>query len=180
MMPEKICEGFFAARKFAALVATGLLCAGICFAQAGGQGQSGSGASPATDAQDKSNSEQPGAADKPAPAGKAAPQDKNSSKSSQPGLTKLRIRVTANDKPLGNATVYVRFNVPGGLLHRDKLAELDFKTNEDGSVKVPDVPRGKILIQVVAKGWHTYGKWYDVDTEQEQIDIKLAPPPKWY
>jgi len=95
-------------------------------------------------------------------------------------VTKLRIRVTANDKPLGNATVYVRFNMPGGLLHRDKLAELDFKTNEDGSVKVPDVPRGKILIQVVAKGWHTYGKWYDIESEQESIDIKLVPPPKWY
>jgi hypothetical protein len=174
MHSENISEGIFTVRKFAALVATGLLCAGICFAQAGGQGQSGSGASPAADAQDKPNPDKPATADKP------ATPDKNSSKSSDPGVTKLRIRVTANDKPLGNATVYVRFNVPGGLLRHDKLAELDFKTNEDGSVKVPDVPRGKLLIQVVAKGWHTYGKWYDIDTEQETIEIKLVPPPKWY
>jgi hypothetical protein len=174
MHSENISERIFTVRKFAALVAAGLLCAGVCFAQAAGQGQSGSGASPAADAQDKSNPDKPATADKP------ANQDKNSSKSADPGVTKLRIRVTANDKPLGNATVYVRFNVPGGLLHHDKLAELDFKTNEDGSVKVPDVPRGKLLIQVVAKGWHTYGKWYDVDTEQETIEIKLVPPPKWY
>jgi hypothetical protein len=174
MHSGNISEGIFTVRKFGALVATGLLCAGICFAQAAGQSQSGSGASPAADAQDKSNPDKPATADKP------ATQDKNSSKSSDPGVTKLRIRVTANDKPLGNATVYVRFNVPGGLLHHDKLAELDFKTNEDGSVKVPDVPRGKLLIQVVAKGWHTYGKWYDVDTDQETIEIKLVPPPKWY
>jgi hypothetical protein len=174
MHSGNISEGIFTVRKFGALVATGLLCAGICFAQAAGQSQSGSGASPTADAQDKTNP------DKPATADKSATQDKNSSKSSDPGVTKLRIRVTANDKPLGNATVYVRFNVPGGLLHHDKLAELDFKTNEDGSVKVPDVPRGKLLIQVVAKGWHTYGKWYDVDTDQETIEIKLVPPPKWY
>jgi hypothetical protein len=174
MYSENISKGIFTVRKFAALVAIGLLCAGICFAQAVGQSQSGSGASPAADAQDKSNPDKPATADKP------STQDKNSSKSSDPGVTKLRIRVTANDKPLGNATVYIRFNVPGGLLHHDKLAELDFKTNEDGSVKVPDVPRGKLLIQVVAKGWHTYGKWYDVDTEQETIEIKLVPPPKWY
>jgi hypothetical protein len=174
MHSENISERIFTVRNFAMLVATGLLCAGICFAQAAGQGQSGSGASPAADPQDKPNPDKPATADKP------ATQDKNSSKSSDPGVTKLRIHVTANDKPLGNATVYVRFNVPGGLLHHDKLAELDFKTNEDGSVKVPDVPRGKILIQVVAKGWHTYGKWYDVDTDQETIDIKLVPPPKWY
>lgn len=164
-------------RNFAAIVAAGLLCAGICFAQLGQQAQSGSGAS----SQEKSNpADKPAAADKPPAADRPAAQDKNSSKSSDSGVTKLRIRVTANDKPLGNATVYVRFNMPGGLLHRDKLAELDFKTNEDGSVKVPDVPRGKILIQVVAKGWHTYGKWYDVESEQESIDIKLVPPPKWY
>jgi hypothetical protein len=174
MQSGNISERIFTVRKFAMLVAAGLVCAGICFAQAAGQGQSSSGASPTAGAQDKSNPDKPATADKP------TPQDKNSSKSSDPGVTKLRIRVTANDKPLGNATVYVRFNVPGGLLHHDKLAELDFKTNEDGSVKVPDLPRGRILIQVVAKGWHTYGKWYDVDTDQETIDIKLVPPPKWY
>ncbi len=77
--------------------------------------------------------------------------------------------------------MYVRFNTPGGLFHRDKLAELDFKTNEDGTVKVPEIPRGKILIQVIAKGWHTYGKWYDVETDQETIQIKLEPPnTRWY
>lgn len=171
-------------RRFAPLVAIGLLCAGICFAQAGETGQSGSsagsGASPAGNTQDKSNPDKTGAADKPSADDKPAAQDKNSSKSSDPGMTRLKIRVTANEKPIGNAAVYVRFSVPGGLLHRDKLAELDFKTNEDGSVKVPDVPRGKILIQVVAKGWHTYGKWYEVNTDQESIDIKLVPPPKWY
>jgi len=175
--PEKLRKIFSAVRNFAAIVAAGLLCAGICFAQLGQQAQSGSGAS----SQEKSNpADKSAAADKPAATDRPAAQDKNSSKSSDSGVTKLRIRVTANDKPLGNATVYVRFNMPGGLLHRDKLAELDFKTNEDGSVKVPDVPRGKILIQVVAKGWHTYGKWYDVESEQESIDIKLVPPPKWY
>jgi hypothetical protein len=174
MHSEAIPEAISAARKFAALVATVLLCAGICFAQTDEKGQSGSGASPAAGTQDKSNPDKPAAADKP------AAQDKNSSRPSDPTVTRLKIRVTANDKPIGNATVYVRFNMPGGLLHRDKLAELDFKTNEDGSVKIPDVPRGKILIQVVAKGWHTYGKWYDINTDQESIDIKLVPPPKWY
>jgi hypothetical protein len=175
MNPEKISQRFFTVWKFGTFVAIGLLCAGVCFAQTGDHGQSGSAASPASSSQEKSAQ-----ADKPAPTDKPAAQDKSSSKSSDPGVTRLRIRVTANDKPIGNATVYVRFNVPGGLLHHDKLAELDFKTNEDGSVKVPDLPRGKILIQVVAKGWHTYGKWYDADSEQQQIDIKLVPPPKWY
>jgi hypothetical protein len=107
--------------------------------------------------------------------------DKNSSKSSEPAMTKLKIRVTSDtDKPIANASVYVRFYESGGFLHKDKLAEMNFKTNQDGSVKVPEIPQGKILIQVIASGWHTYGKWYDVDKDEEAITIKLVPPPHWY
>jgi hypothetical protein len=107
-------------------------------------------------------------------------QSKKDAKPSDPTTTKLRIHVTAADKPVGNASVYVRFPVAGGLFHKDKLAELNLKTNEDGSAKVPDIPRGKILIQVVAKGWKTYGKWYDVDSDALTVEIKLDPPPHWY
>jgi hypothetical protein len=108
--------------------------------------------------------------------------DKKDKKSSTPGMVRLRIEVAggADGKPIGNASVYVRYNESGGFLHKDKLAELNFKTNQDGSVKVPEVPQGKILIQVIAKGWHTFGKWYDVDTEEQTIQIKLEPPPHWY
>jgi hypothetical protein len=114
------------------------------------------------------------------------PQDKSAdikkdSKPSDPATTKLRIHVTAtDDKPVGNASVYVRFPVTGGLFHKDKLSELNLKTNEDGSVKVPDIPRGKILIQVVAKGWKTYGKWYEINSDAMTIEIKLEPPAHWY
>lgn len=94
---------------------------------------------------------------------------------------KLRIEVTdPNGKPVGNASVYVRFNQTGGVLHKDKLAELNLKTNEDGTVKVPGIPQGKILIQVIAKNLHTFGKWYDIEKEEETVQIKLDPPPHWY
>jgi hypothetical protein len=108
--------------------------------------------------------------------------DKKDKKSSDPGMVKLKIEVVsgADGKPVGNASVYVRYNESGGFLHKDKLAELNFKTNQDGSAKVPEIPQGKILIQVIAKGWHTYGKWYDVDTDEQTIQIKLEPPPHWY
>lgn len=102
------------------------------------------------------------------------------SKSADPTKTKLRIEVTGNAKPISNAAVYVRFNQSGGLLHRDKLAELDLKTNQDGSVKVPEIPRGKIQVQVIAEGWHTFGKWYEIETAEQTIQIELKPPPHWY
>src|SRR5579862_7906011 len=80
--------------------------------------------------------------------------DQPGSKTAPNAKVKLRIEV-ANDvgKPIPNASVYVRFNEAGGFLHHDHLAELDLKTNQDGSVKVPEVPQGKIMIQVIATGW---------------------------
>jgi hypothetical protein len=143
----------------AAILATGLLSPGACHAQSNGADKSTT--------QSQSNS-----ADKPS---------QKDDQTSDDGSTRLRIVVTnTQDKPVGNASVYVRFNQPGGFLHKDKLAELSFKTNEDGSVKVPAVPRGKILIQVIAKGLHTFGKWYDIEKDQDTIAIKLEAAPRWY
>jgi hypothetical protein len=96
------------------------------------------------------------------------------------GTTRLRLQVTGSGKPVSNASVYVRYNKAGGFLHKDKLVELDLKTNGEGAVKVPPVPQGSILIQVIAPGWHTYGKWYDINKEEDSIDIKLVAPAKWY
>ena len=124
--------------------------------------------------QNQTTSQEKPAQDKPT-------DSKKDSKPSDPTTTKLRIHVvSADDKPVSNASVYVRFPIAGGLFHKDKLAELNLKTNEDGSVKVPDIPRGKILIQVVAKGWKTYGKWHEIDTEAMTIEIKLEQPAHWY
>lgn len=133
-------------------------------------------------AQDKAGTQsQPTNGDKPAAQTGAEAGKPGADQSSEPGTAKIKINVTgSDDKPVPNASVYVRFNEAGGFLHKDKLAEMNFKTNQDGSVKVPDVPQGKVLIQVVAKGWHTYGKWYDVDKDEITVSIKLEPPPHWY
>ncbi len=103
------------------------------------------------------------------------------SEQTDPGMTRLKIQVNdPNGKAVGNASVYVRYYTSGGLLHHEKLEELDLKTNQDGSVKVPEIPQGKILIQVIAKGWHTYGKWYEIQQSEQSVPIKLEPPPHWY
>jgi hypothetical protein len=150
---------FFLLWPLAALLLAVLSCARTSMAQS-------------NDSSKPTNQNPPSSADKP---------DVQDNKTSAPGTTRLKIVVTNSaDKPVGNASVYVRFNEPGGFLHKDKLAELSFKTNGDGTVKVPGVPQGKILIQVIAKGWHTYGKWYDIEKDQDTIEIKLDPPPHWY
>jgi len=159
MRPCALRRGIFSLVAWATILATGLLSASACHSQ--------------TNAADKpSTQSQSGATDKPS---------QKDDQTSDGTTTRLRIRVTnTEDKPVGNASVYVRFNQPGGFMHKDKLAELSFKTNEDGSVKVPAVPQGKILIQVIAKGLHTYGKWYDIEKDQDTIEIKLEAAPRWY
>ncbi len=159
MRPCALRRALFPLLALATILAAGLLSPAVCRAQ--------------TNQSDQSSAQsQPGAADK---------SSQKNEQTSDGTMTRLRIRITnAQDKPVGNASVYVRFNEPGSFLHKDKLAELSFKTNEDGSVKVPAVPRGKILIQVIAKGLHTYGKWYDIEKDQDTIEIKLEAATRWY
>jgi len=95
--------------------------------------------------------------------------------------TKLRIEVTGGEKdqPVEGASVYVKY-VHEHKLAKDKKVEMNVKTNPEGVTKVPGVPRGKVLIQVVAEGWKPFGRWYDLDAEEQTIKIHLEKPPRWY
>jgi len=107
--------------------------------------------------------------------------DKDKKKSDDDAVTRLRIEVTGGDeaKPVDQASVYVRYSEER-LLRRDKKVELNLKTNRDGVAKLDDAPRGKILIQIVAPGWKTFGKWFELDQEEQTIKIQLQKPPRWY
>ena len=93
----------------------------------------------------------------------------------------LTIVVTSAEdkKPVDSASVYVKY-VQGRLLGKDKKIEMNLKSNLSGVCHVPEIPRGKILIQVIAPGWKTFGEYYDVDQSEQTINIELARPPKWY
>ncbi|MGH9827803.1 MAG: hypothetical protein ACREDR_31675 [Blastocatellia bacterium] len=57
---------------------------------------------------------------------------------------------------------------------------MDLKTDQAGIAKVKDVPRVKVLIQVVKEGWHPFGQYYVIEKEEETIKINLKTPPHWY
>ena len=80
----------------------------------------------------------------------------------------------ANDeKPLENASVI--FQLVG-----DK-GNMELKTNEDGKSTIDVLPTGsKVLLQVIAKGYQTYGKNYDIDKENLSIEVKMKRPAKSY
>jgi hypothetical protein len=87
---------------------------------------------------------------------------------------------TAEDKkPVDSASVYVRY-IQGRLLGKDKKIEMNLKTNTSGIVHVPEIPRGKFLVQVIAPGLKTFGEYYEVEQAEQTINIELVRPPKWY
>lgn len=94
---------------------------------------------------------------------------------------RLDITVTAatSGDPIQNASVYVRYK-KGRLLLKAKTISLTVKTNPDGKAIVPEVPQGKVLVQVIAEGWKTYGEFHEMEGPKQTIEIKLERPKKWY
>jgi hypothetical protein len=95
--------------------------------------------------------------------------------------TRVTIEVTGGDKesPIENASVYLKY-VEEHKIVKNKQFELNVKTNREGIAHIPDAPLGRVLIQIVAEGWKTYGRWYDITGSKEPIKIHLERPPKWY
>ncbi len=94
---------------------------------------------------------------------------------------RLTIEVTGGDanKPIENASVYVKTVVEHSVL-KDKKTELNVKTNQQGMAHIADAPTGRVLIQIVAEGWKSYGHWYDISDPKQVVKIHLERPPKWY
>ena len=102
---------------------------------------------------------------------------------SDPASSSVRLTIVVTNgedkKPVDSASVYVKF-VEARKLTKDKKIEMNLKTNLSGVCHVPEIPRGKFLIQVIAPGWKTFGEYYEVDQAEQTINIELARPPKWY
>lgn len=84
-----------------------------------------------------------------------------------------------NAAPVENASVYVKY-FEEHVIRKDKKLELNVKTNREGLAHVPDAPVGRALVQIIADGWKTYGRWYDITDAKQVIKIRLEKPPKWY
>jgi hypothetical protein len=98
-------------------------------------------------------------------------------------MTKLRIEVrTRSDKPVERASVIVRFleDRPLGKLHRKVRTHWELRTNQDGVASIPPIPQGKIMVQVIAKGYQTFGQNFDVSEEEKTLLITLNPPQPQY
>jgi hypothetical protein len=95
------------------------------------------------------------------------------------------ISVTVKDrygKPIDNAAVILDFLGSHQItkLGRRRQTHWEVHTNQEGSARFPSIPQGTIQLQVVAKNHQTFGKKFDIDTDQKTIDVKLNPPQEQY
>ena len=99
-------------------------------------------------------------------------------------LTRLQIHVTnARGKPVDRASVIVKF-VSGRSLKALGLKKArlswELKSSQEGMAKIPGIPKGKILIQIIAKNYQTFGDTFDVDEDERVLEIVLKDPQAQY
>jgi hypothetical protein len=80
---------------------------------------------------------------------------------------------------IANASVYVKFKEER-FLRKDKKREWSLKTDPDGRAEFPSLPEGRVLVQVVAKGWKTYGRYHELKGPRHTLEVRLQPAKRWY
>ncbi|MGA2004323.1 MAG: carboxypeptidase-like regulatory domain-containing protein [Terriglobales bacterium] len=90
----------------------------------------------------------------------------------------LRVVVVrdTDGKPIRNAQVVLHSVNRKG---KQTGGEMDLKTDADGRASV-DIPYGSVQVQVLAKGFQTFGEDYEVKQAQLEITVKLKHPAGQY
>jgi len=98
-------------------------------------------------------------------------------------MTTLTVAVkTLADSPIDRASVIVKFVKGRSKVKLGKKTRITWetRTNQEGLAKIPPIPQGSIQVQVIAKGYQTFGQIFDVDEQEKTIEIKLNPPQAQY
>jgi|SRR5215471_6917360 len=96
--------------------------------------------------------------------------------------THLTIHITDNDNhPIGNASVIVKFKHGLNPIKMSKIrTSWEMRSSQEGIAKIPSLPKGQVLIQVIARNHQTFGETFDVTEDERTIEIKLNPPQAQY
>ena len=92
-----------------------------------------------------------------------------------PPTAKIEVTVLKdfNGKPIENAAVvFHTLKDPGNM---------ELKSNEDGKAIIDVVPIGEtVRLQIIAKGYQTYGGDYTIDKDAMAIDVRMKRPGEQY
>jgi hypothetical protein len=94
-----------------------------------------------------------------------------------PPTSKIEVTVLrdSDSKPVENASVIFQ------LVSEGDKGNMELKTNEDGKSLIDVLPTGStIRLQIIAKGFQTYGEDYKVDKAEMAFGIRLKRPGEQY
>ncbi len=89
------------------------------------------------------------------------------------GTVKISVVKAMNGKPVRNALVVLHSIDKDG---QQSSGGINLKTDQEGQTGFDGLPYGKLRIQVIARGYQTYGEDFDINQAQQEITIKLKPP----
>lgn len=98
-------------------------------------------------------------------------------------MTRISLVVKSRDgQPVDRASVIVNFIQGRSVVKLGKASRqtYELRTNQEGEASIPPIPQGKIRIQVIAKGYQTFGHVFDITEENKKIDVTLNPPQQQY
>jgi Carboxypeptidase regulatory-like domain len=94
---------------------------------------------------------------------------------SPPPTAKIEVTIVkdANGKPIENAAVvFHTLNDPGNM---------ELKSNEEGKAMIDVLQMGEtVRLQIIAKGYQTYGRDYKIDKDQMAIEVRMKRPGEQY
>ncbi len=82
----------------------------------------------------------------------------------------------ARERPVPKAAVTVSFVSGRKMMVKKIRKEWNTKTNARGLAELPEIPSGKVSIQVIAQGFQTYGDQVEISGEQQTVTVKLKRP----
>jgi hypothetical protein len=96
--------------------------------------------------------------------------------------TKISVIVkTQAGRPIDRASVIIRcVDRKLAKLGKHDCPSYELRTNEEGKAVMPPIPQGKIRIQVIAKGYQTFGQDYEIAEEQKTVEVTVNPPQQQY
>ena len=82
-----------------------------------------------------------------------------------------------NGKPVRNASVVLH---PVGKDGKQAHSGFQLKTDNEGRANFAGAPYGKLRVQVLIRGFQTFGEDYDISQPETEITIKLNRPKGQY
>jgi hypothetical protein len=95
-----------------------------------------------------------------------------------PPTSRLEVTILRDTdaKPIENAAIVFH-----PMLNGKDEGNMELKSNEDGKAVIDVIPTGySVRVQIIAKGFQTYGADYQVDKDQMALEIRMKRPGEQY